>query len=163
MLKENIFSDITRATMSLLAMARDVAFNTISENCLYIISEILDSDMDLSTIEKIRIRNNCLKTPKDLKVLIPELEELYPNLYDVNLYVYKAKRTYTVVEIQYYPRSTHSPDYQKLTELQETMLHCKVPLPNYHADHSDKFDINWQSGTLNHRWRMFWWRRKKRK
>lgn len=160
MKKESLYYEISDAVQSLLQMARDSSFNHISDNCTFIISEIKYDEKNFFNQDKIRKKDNNKKTPKPLTDIIVELETLYPNFYDINLYVYKAGKNSTILEIQYFPRSSLDLDYQKLTEMQETMLHCKVALPRYALDKKEKFDINWQLGTLNHRWKMFWWQRK---
>lgn len=144
-------------------MARDSSFNNISDNCKFIISEIKNSDKNFCEQNKISKTDNNKKTPKPLADIIVELEILYPNLYDVNLYIYKAHKNLTIIEIQYFPRSTHEIEYQKLSATQETMIHCKVAIPSYALDNKKKFDINWQLGTINHKWKMFWWQRKTKK
>lgn len=35
------------------------------------------------------------------------------------------------------------------------MLHCKVGLPNYRRNDTDKFDINWELGGIRHEWNSF--------
>ncbi len=163
MKKENLYKEISDAVQSLLKMARESSFNNISDNCKFIISEIKHSDKNYFEQNKIRKKDNDKKTPKPLTDTIVELETMYENLYDVNLYVYKADSHSTIIEIQYFPRSSHDIDYQKISATQETMLHCKVAVPAYASDNKEKFDINWQLGTLNHKWKMFWWQRKTKK
>ena len=163
MKKENIYKDLTDATISLLNLARDCSYNFISDNCFYIISEIKNTDMNFRERNKIRIKENSLKKPKLLADILHELEELYPNFYDVNLYVYKANKQTTIIEIQYYPRSSLDIDYRQKTQSQLTMLHCKVSNPPYYSDKKEKFDINWEFEPLNHRWKMFWLMRKTNK
>ena len=156
MKKENIYKDLTDATKSLLNLARDCSYNVISDNCLYIISEIKNSDKNFRERNKIRIKENSLKTPKPLADILPTLDELYPNFYDVNLYVYRACKQVTIIEIQYYPRSSLNFEYRQQTQSQLTMLHCKVSNPPYYSAKKEKFDINWEFEPLNHRWKMFW-------
>lgn len=163
MKKENIYKDLSEATKSLLDMARDLSFNDISDNCLYIISEIKDNDNNLLDRRKIRIKENSLKTPKPLADILPDLQALYPNFYDVNLYVYKADRQLTIIEIQYYPRSSLDVEYRQQVQSRETMLHCKVANPQYYSDKKEKFDINWEFEPFNHKWKLFWYRRKMKK
>ena len=163
MKQENINKDISEAVKSLLKIARDSSFNDISDNCFYIISEIKHSDKNFFEQTKIRKADNDKKTPKSFADIIADLEKLYPNLYDVNLYVYKANKDSTIIEIQYFPRSSLDAEYQKTSATQETMLHCKVSIPSYASTTKEKFDINWEHGTLNHLWKMFWWRRYLRK
>lgn len=162
MKKENLYTEISDAVQGLLKMARDLSFNDISDNCKFIISEIKESDKNFFEQNKIRKTENDKKTPKSRADIIVELETLYSNLYDVNLYIFKADKNSTLIEIQYFPRSSHDIDYQKTSAKQETMLHCKVATPLYSSDNKEKFDINWQLGTLNHHWKMFWWKWKTR-
>lgn len=157
MKKENLYKDISDVVQNLLKMARDSSFNSISDNCKFIISEIKHSNKNIFEQDKIRKIDNDKKIPKSLNDIIVELEKLYENLYDVNLYVYKANKYLTIIEIQYFPRSSLDLEYQKIAATQETMLHCKVAVPSYAYDNKQKFDINWQLGTINHRWKMFWW------
>jgi len=163
MKRENLYKDLSEAVQSLLKLARDSSFNVISENCTSIISEIKHSDKNFFDRNKIRKAENDKKTPKPLTDIIVDLETLFPNLYDVNLYVYKADKNSTLIEIQYFPRSSLDIEYQKTSETHETMLHCKVAIPPYASDKKEKFDINWQLGTINHKWKMFWWQRKTKK
>lgn len=163
MKKENLYREISDAVQSLLKMARESSFNNISDNCKFIISEIKHSDKNFFEQNKIRKTDNNKKTPKPLADTIIELETIYANLYDVNLYVYKSNRHSTIIEIQYFPRSSHDLEYQIKSTTQETMLHCKVAIPAYASDNKEKFDINWQLGSVNHKWKMFWWLRKTKK
>jgi len=163
MKKENLYKDLSDAVQSLLKLARESSFNDISENCTCIISEIKHSDKNFFDQYKIRKADNDKKKPKLLTDIIVDLETLFPNLYDVNLYVYKADKNSTLIEIQYFPRSSLDIEYQKTSATQETMLHCKVAIPPYASDSKEKFDINWQLGTINHKWKMFWWQRKTKK
>lgn len=160
MKKENIYTELTASSKLLLNLARDLSFSYISDNCLYIITKISDNAKNFHDRNKIRLKENSLKVPKSLSQILPDLEALYSNFYDVNLYIYKADKQVTIIEIQYYPRSSLEMEYNEKTEFQESMLHCKVSLPAYHIDTKEKFDINWEFEPLNHRWKMFWWKRK---
>lgn len=155
----NLHQNLIEMTRRLVTLARDLSFNSISDNCLYIITEIETNEANFYDCCKSRIRENSAKTPKPLSAILPELETLYPNLYDINLYVFKAEKTNTIIEIQYYPRSSLSLEYQQITLSKEPMLHCKVSNPPYYFDTKKKFDIHWEFNTLNHRWKMFWWKR----
>lgn len=163
MKKESIYKEILEAVQSLLKLARESSYNKISDNCKFIISEIKHSDENFFERNKIRKTVNNKKTPKPLIDIIAELENLYSNLYDVNLYVYKANKNLTIIEIQYFPSTSLDIEYQKTIATKETMLHCKIAIPPYASDNKEKFDINWQLGTLNHKWKMFWWKRKTKK
>ncbi len=160
MKKENTHKELSDAVQSLLQLARKLSYTKISDNCSFIISEIKQSDK--STFEQTKNRKsiNDKKVPKSFIEIVREVEALYPNLYDVNLYIYKANKNNTIIEIQYFPRTSLDLDYQKATSNQETILHYKVSLPNYAANTNQKFDINWEHGTPNHLWKQFWWRQR---
>lgn len=154
MQKENLLQDLTNATQSLLDLARDLSFNKISDNCCFFISEIKE---DTNKKESI---GDTIKSFKTLFDIIPEMEKLFPELYDVNLHIYKAKKSVTIIEIQYYSRLSLNHDYQEITSRQEPTLHCKVAQPPYYIP-GKKIDINWKFNTLNHKWQMFWWQLRK--
>lgn len=169
MKKENLYCDISEATRSLLNMARQSSFNKISDNCSFILSKCQSTSHNSFDRSKIRKVENEEKIPKALHDVIPDLERKYHDLYDVNLFIYRSKKDSTIIEIEYYPRSFHTIEYQEKSASQETMLHSKVCIPPYAyqanekfeiAEPNKKFDINWQLGTLNHRWKMFCWKRK---
>ncbi|STC99880.1 hypothetical protein [Chryseobacterium carnipullorum] len=46
-----------------------------------------------------------------LDAAIELLKKEYPDLYDINLYIFKALHKETVIEIQYYRKSNGEPDY----------------------------------------------------
>lgn len=160
MKKENIHKELSDAVQSLLQLARDLSYNKISDNCSFIISEVNQSEKNVFEKTKNRKSINDKKVPKSFIEIVAEVEAIFPNLYDVNLYIYKAKKNETIIEIQYFPRISLDLDYQKATANQETMLNYKVSLPNYAANSDEKFDINWEHGPLNHLWKQFWWRQK---
>ena len=163
MKKETINLELSDAVQSLLQLARNLSYTKISDNCSFIISEIKSSNKNVFEQTKNRKSINDKKIPKSFIEIVSEVEAIYTNLFDVNLYIYKAKKKETIIEIQYFPRTSLDLDYQKITADQETMLHCKVSLPNYASNSNQKFDINWEHGPLNHLWREFWWRQKTRR
>jgi hypothetical protein len=160
MKKETINKELSDAVESLLQLARKLSYTKISNNCSFIISENKPSDKNAieQTINRKSI--NDKKVPKSFIEIVAEVEAIFPNLYDVNLNIYNANKKTTIIEIQYFPRTSLDLDYQKMTADQETMLHYKVSLPNYAANSDQKFDINWEHGPLNHLWKQFWWRQK---
>ena len=159
--KENLHNDLTEGTEKLLGMARDHSWNPISNNCLYIISEIKDSNgKNFFEQRKIRKKVNRNKEPKELQVVVSELNCIYENLYDVNLYVFESTSKQTVVEMQFYPKSSLDRDYLEKIKNNAPMLHCKVAIPPYSNDDKSKFDINWELGGFRHNWKMYWWRKR---
>lgn len=164
MKKESIKEDIQETSAKLLEMGRKLSGNKISNNRLYIFSEIRDID-DLSNFSmerKLRKKDNGIKTPVILEKLSPVIENLYENLYDLNLYIYRSLKEYTIIDIRYYPKSSLEPGYRRTVQDNEPMLHCKTAIPPYLLNPEQKFDINWEHKIWNYRWKMFWLRKKVR-
>ena len=161
MTKENLHSDLKDATLKLLEMARDHSWNTVSDNCLYIISEINDLvGKNIFEQKKIRKKVNQRKKPIPIEIVVSELELIYGNLYDVNLFIYKSTSKLTVVEIQFYPKTSLVKDNLEKAKDIDPMLHCKVAIPPYSKDDKSKFDINWELGGFRHNWKMYWGRKR---
>lgn len=161
--KATLYNHLTQATGFLLETARKLSWNTITDNCLYLTSEIENSTQDFCGVSKLRKQRNDQKVPLSLADVMPELLSLYNNLHDINLFVYRAKRNITIVEIAYYLKTSLDAEYRETIISDPPMLHCKVPIPHYRAlkeELDKKFDINWQLNPLNHRLRVFWMRLK---
>ncbi|WP_413669235.1 hypothetical protein ACEN9X_04260 [Mucilaginibacter sp. Mucisp86] len=161
--KTTLHNNLSDATISLLEMAREASWNTITDNCLYVTSEIENSTQDFCDLHKSRKQKNDQKIPQSLADVTPQLLSLFDNLHDINLYVYKAERNVTIIEIAYYLKTSLDARCRDTIIIDPPMLHCKIPIPNYRAlkeDRDKKFDINWQLNPLNHRLRVFWTRLK---
>lgn len=159
MTRDKLHEELKIGTKKLIEMALDLTWNTISGNCNYILSRINDSDgHNTSELRRIRKSDNEKRTPKALNEIVLELECIYSDLYDVNLVIYKAGSKRTIVEIQYYAKSSLSPEYGATATNQEPMLHCKVPIPPYLKKKDQSFDVNWELGGLRYVWNMFWWK-----
>lgn len=158
--KETLEQHLNDATNALLKIARDLTYNSIADNCLFILSEIINEEGNFDIRRRRRKKRNDKQVPQSLKKLMPQLTDLYTNFYDINLHVYKALKDVTVIEIAYYPKSSLDVDYRKTVIDHSPMLHCKVAVPPYSLENKIKFDINWEHEPLSHRWKMFWWERK---
>ncbi|UOE47644.1 hypothetical protein MTO98_24850 [Mucilaginibacter sp. SMC90] len=161
--KATLYDHLAGATVSLLEIARKLSWNKITDNCLYITSEIENSTQGFCDLHKLRKQNNDQKMLRSLADVMPQLLSLYDNLHDINLYIYRAERNVTIIEIAYYLKTSLDAMYRETIITDPPMLHCKVPIPNYRAlkeDRDKKFDINWQLNPLNHRLRVFWMRLK---
>lgn len=159
-MRESLRNSILSSRTALFNMAKDCCWNQLSNNCLYLLSEIEDTEENFHEQRRRRRQQNSLKTPQTLAQILPTLEEIYDNLYDVNLYVYHAKKRITLIEIQYYPISSLDSAYAEKVRHRAPMFHSKITIPPYRKDDEEKFDINWELGGIKHRWKMFWWWRK---
>jgi hypothetical protein len=160
--KNTLAKDIHYAILKLLEMARERCWNDISDNCEFIISEIKNSNNANSFIERIeRNERNNKKYSKSFDWMIKELEEMYANLYDINLQIYNASKNKTIIEVSYYPKSALILDYLEKVKANEPTLHCQLLTPPYvNSDKKKAYDINWHLGGFVHHWRIYWWNKK---
>jgi hypothetical protein len=149
--KKNLEQNLRKSTSSLLEMARNSCWNKISENTSFIISEI-KNEVPNESERKIA---NDKKKPKSLKKISTKLKVFYENIYDINLYIYKSKKESTIIEIQYYPKSSLESEFHETVKDNNPMLHCKLGLPNYRKNDTEKFDVNWKLGGIRHEWNNF--------
>ncbi|MBQ4804529.1 hypothetical protein J8L88_16835 [Aquimarina sp. MMG015] len=149
--KNNLVLNLKEATSTLLEMVRSSCWNEISDNTVYIISEI-GKDLQNRTERK---KENNGKEPKSLNEITTELKTIYENLYDINLHIYKSKKKKTIIEIQYYPKSSLELDFYETVRDDEPMLHCKIGIPSYRKNDSEQFDVNWELGGIRHEWNSF--------
>jgi len=162
--KETFEQNIRDAIPILIKMVKESCWNKMSENYSFILSEINNSE-GKSFLEQriVRCKLNDNKSPKSFEKIIAELNELYSNLYDVNLYIYKAEKRRTIIEIQYFPKTSLDKEYLQQVLFQNPMLHCKISNPPYVSEKKEKFDINWEFGGIRYNWEMFWWKTKLKK
>ncbi|WP_289665934.1 hypothetical protein [Flavobacterium panacagri] len=158
-MKSSIEEKIKNLTTQLLELARLKCWNTISNNLVFILSNI--SEIEGENFFTQRINRNKLnenKIPKNFTEAITDLKEIYDLIYDINLYIYKAEKEQTIIEIQYFLKSNLDADYLKTVADNPSMLHCKITLPPYRKNDDAKFDVNWELGGIRYRWNIFWWR-----
>ena len=154
--KDTLEQHLTEATVSLLSIARDLVWNTISDNCLFIISNLKEQEEEFGVRRKLEKARYQKLVPQYLADVMPQMLNLYPHLYDINLFVYKASNERTIIEIGYYPKSALDEDYRKTIEDNPPMLHSKVSYPfYYHFNGKKKFDINWQNNSLSYKINSF--------
>lgn len=156
----SFYAEINRMVPLLLDMARGLTANHISDNCEFILSEISDLPIDAHERRKVIKQQNEAKRPVPLSALMPALCQLYPNLHDVNLFIYHATCDRTIIDIRYYPRTSLSKVHRQQVAANPPMLHCKVATPPWLslATKTRKFDINWERRIGRAKWKMFWFR-----
>ncbi|SEW36999.1 hypothetical protein [Chitinophaga arvensicola] len=149
-------TDIGKATLKLLEMARDSTWNNISDNCKFILTEVKNSQDSFHEQRKLNKKVNDKKVPVTLTELMPTLENLYDDFYDINLHIYKATKTVTVIDFRYYTKSFHDKEYQDKISHDPPMLHSKIAIAPWVSDKKEKFDINWQHYKGLNRLRLIW-------
>jgi len=157
----DLVTAIQEAVPQLLALGRSLAWSTIPDCCLFIVSEIIDEPTNAHQRRRLNKRLNDAKQPLPLADLAPALHQLHGNLHDINLFIYRATREATIVDIRYYSRSSLTPAYRAQVATLPPMLHVKIATPPWltQAQPLPKFDINWERRVTWARLRTWWfWR-----
>ena len=160
MTQDTLQKEVEEAIPKLLDLARELSWNKISDNCKFIITEIKDSKENFHVQRVLRKKQNDEKVPVTFSEIMPSLQNLYDNLYDINLHIYRADKYVTVVDIRYYPKSSLDQDFRQSVLDKPPMLHCKVATPPRLMDKKEKFDINWEHKQWLINWKLFWARQK---
>lgn len=148
--------DIRKTIPKLLDMARTLTWNNISDNCRFIVTEIKNGEENFHEQRKLNKEMNDKKVPLTLSEIMPILQKLYDDFYDINLHIYKATKITTTIDIRYYLRSSLDQAYQEKALHKPPMLHCKVPMPPWLSSKKVKFDINWEHHEGLNRWKLNW-------
>src|SRR5450432_258217 len=135
---------IENAIPSLFGLANKLTWNKLSTNCKFIITEIKDSEINFHDLRRLNKIENDKKIPATLQELMPILQKLYFNFYDINLQIYKANKHVSIIDIRYYSKSSLDKEYHEKVRNNVPMLHCKVPTPPWTISKKKKFDINWE-------------------
>ncbi|MBP2617726.1 hypothetical protein [Chryseobacterium jejuense] len=155
MSKENLKEKIETCIVNLQRLTKINCWNKISPNYVFIVSDFNEFD-GANFFEQRKARNkvNKSKTPLLLDSVIEILDREYSDLYDVTLYIFKANKKETIIEIQYYRKSNLESDYLKIVKDEKPMFHSKISLPSYFLE-GRKFDVNWELGGIRHSWNYF--------
>lgn len=143
--------EIRNTISSLIKLANNYCWNEISPNYSFILSDIIERE---NFSKKYRNVINDKKSPINLKCAIEFLEKEYSDLYDINFYIFKAKKQQTIIEIQYYRKSSLDKDFSEKVKNNPPMVHAKISMPVY-AKNEEKFDVNWESEGVVHKWKTF--------
>jgi hypothetical protein len=134
-------AQVRQATQQLLAMARTLTWNGISDNCVFILSEIQDSQDNLHVQRRNMVLENKAKHPQPLQAILLDLSRIFSESYDINFYIFRAERKRTIIDVRFYSKSALTTSFRQQVADNPSMLHAKVTLPLHHQ--KGKFDINW--------------------
>jgi len=157
-----LHEEIEKAIPMLLNMAKDLSWNKISDNCRFILSEIINSDSTAHEERDRRLKENKKKAAVAFSEIMPVLRRLYENFYDINLFIYKSSKKLTVIDIRYYSKLSLDEDYRQKVINDPPMLHCKVAMPPWLFEKKEKFNINWEHNKTWILWKYFLGKRKLR-
>ncbi len=152
--------EIEKLTYHLIKLAKKSCWNNFSDSIYYIFSEIINDEKNCYEKQLVRRKVNVKKKTLTLNETSEKLENLYSNLYDVNFCLYKATKNKTIIEIQYFLKSSLDKDYFEKVKDRPPMLHCKIATPIYLKSENEKFDVNWELGGLRYKWNIFWHKKK---
>lgn len=155
--RENVETQIEKAVADLFNLADRCCRNRLSPECFFIISDFSDFPSSKGFEDRNRTLRNKINRHKTLcnfDLSIEILKQEYADLYDIVLYIFKAKRNKTIIEIEYYRKSALDPSYFEKVKNNPPMVHAKIHLPLYYKN-GENFDINWRSGGWRHIWNMF--------
>lgn len=140
----NIINEIELGLPKLIDLANKMSTNSISSNCLFILSEINNDFQNLLEERKDRNDKNKLKKAVLLSELEPKLNELIEDLYDLNIYIHKVEKDKTIIELRFFRKSKLDKSYRKKVQDNIPMIHFKIEHPPLIDTEKEKFDINWQ-------------------
>lgn len=153
--KENLKENIEISIVNLQRLAMISCWNKISSNFVFIVSDFNEFEGgSFSELRKSRNKVNKSKITLSLDSAIEILEREYQDLYDVNLYIFKADKKETIIEIQYYRKSNFEFDYLMMVKDNEPMYHSKISRP-YYVRNNNKFDVNWELCGMRYFWNHF--------
>ena len=156
MTSDNLQHDLEEAIPKLLEIAKELTWNKLSDNYKFILTEISSSEEIFHEQRILQKRENDKKIPVTIQELMPILQKLYYNIYDINLYVYRSTKKMTVIDIRYYSKSSLDEDYKRMVINNSPMIHCKVSMPAWLSDKQEKFDINWEHYYGWNKMHLFW-------
>jgi len=160
MILSTLQDEIQEAIPKLFSIARELTWNKISDNYKFILTEIKDTEKNFHVQRKLLKKENDRKFPVTIQELLPALQRLYSNIYDINLHIYKATKSLTIIDVRYYPKPSLDADFRQKVFNDPPMLHLKVAIPPWVIDNDEKFDINWEHKQWMIKWRLRLSRRK---
>lgn len=145
---EILEENIKITTDHLLELVKKNCWNIITNRYQYILTDVNSLEyINLHELRKIKQKTNSKKTPQNLNFIVETLAEFNDDLYDVVLYVFKAKNYKTIIEIEYLKKSDLDPEYYQKIKDNPTMLHAKIIMPP-NQNQMVKFDVNWQNNNV---------------
>lgn len=140
---------------NLMKLAGIYCRNQLSSNYSFILSDSNEfKGESFFELRKSKIKVNNQKIPQTLSNVTEILKTKYSDLYDVVFYIFKAKNTETIIEIEYCRKSNFNVGYFEKIKDNPPMFHSKISMPRYGKD-GKKIDINWHFGGLRHHFNTF--------
>lgn len=155
MSRETLEKDIKNSIANLVRLVEKECWNKLSANFSFILSDFNEfKRKNFYELTRSKVEINNKKVPQSLETIIKILRTEYSDLYDIILYVFKAKKSETIIEIEYFRKSNFEPDYLKKVKNNPPMFHSKISMPRYWKG-GKNIDINWHFGGLKHTLNLF--------
>ncbi|WP_052595239.1 hypothetical protein [Aureispira sp. CCB-QB1] len=148
----------------LLNIAEEMCWNKISKNTTFAIT--LDNEKEWKPWkEKIKAKRKLLKEITEIPFnnAVAFLKKKKLDIYLIELYILKALKNKTIIEIRIRYKNQLDKTYINNISTELPLKHCKIAIPPYIKNKSQKFDINWEFGSLEYKIQMFLWKRRKNK
>lgn len=146
---EILEENIKITTDHLLELVKKNCWNIITNNRYqYILTDVNSLEyINLHELRIIKQKINSKKTPQNLNSVVETLAVFNDDLYDVVLYIFKAKSNKTIIEIEYLKKSDLDPEYYQKIKDNSPMFHAKIIMPP-NQNQMVKFDVNWQNNNV---------------
>ncbi len=146
---EILEENIKITTDHLLELVKKNCWNIIKNNRYqYILTDVNNLEyINLHELRIIKQKINSKKTPQNLNSVVETLAVFNDDLYDVVLYIFKAKSNKTIIEIEYLKKSDLDPEYYQKIKDNSPMFHAKIIMPPNQSQ-MVKFDVNWQNNNV---------------
>jgi len=155
MFRENLEKDIKDSVTNLVRLVEKECWNKLSANFSFILSDFNEfKGENFFELAKSKVEINNKKIPQRLETVIETLRTEYSDLHDIVLYIFKANKSETIIEIEYFRKSNLDDDYLEGIKNNPTMFHSKIAMPPYWKN-GKKIDVNWHFGGLRHRMNLF--------
>lgn len=139
-------------------MVKRACWNKISANRTFIITKDSERCIANGWQEKFLTEKACLFNNKkfSFRDVIIFLEQNLESIYLIEVFLFKSLKMESIFEI----RLKYQCDLEeKFNKDKLPLRHCKVVKPPYLKDKAQKFDVNWQFGTVQTKIRLFLWRK----
>ncbi len=160
MTAEELKENILKTSHDIIRIAREKCNNNFSDNIEFVIRRFDVADLDFFALNKLRKETYEKSTKLPVDKVVQELYSDLSGLLWIDLMIYKAEKNRTIIEVLLIKRqSNESVGDQEL----RPSFHGGISTPQYAADSNDRFDVNWQQNTFNHRLKFFLWKIKTKK
>lgn len=150
-----VVENMNKELSLLLTEVRSKCFNDISDNVVFVLSDLSES-IQMKTIfqnQVERIKRNEKKIPKKFNEILPDVEKLYhKKIYGIHLSIYESTISHTIIDIEYLLVDGLETNHQENTPIEPPKIYYKLEESPYTIKGRTKFDVNWHLEVKNTDW-----------